>query len=87
MISEVGQSHPAPVLVTNMILVAVHSDPRFDVEFQWENLDAADISDNSRNELRNSIVQKYRNRKLDLIVLEGPDPLRFLAEPTKKFAE
>jgi signal transduction histidine kinase len=83
-ISEVGHSHPGPVLVTNTILVALHSDPRFDVEFLWENLDATDISDDLRNERRNSIVQKYRNRKLDLIVLVGPDPLRLLTEPSKR---
>jgi signal transduction histidine kinase len=85
MINEVGYSHPGPVLVTNMILVALHSDPRFDVEFQWENLDAADISDDSRNKLRDSVIEKYRNSKLDLIVLVGPDPLRFLSEPSKNF--
>ncbi|MGC1448862.1 MAG: ATP-binding protein [Candidatus Sulfotelmatobacter sp.] len=85
MISEVGYSSPGPVLVTNMILMALHSDPRFEAELQWENLDAADISEDSRNNLRESIARKYRNRKLDLIVLVGPDPLQFLAEPSKMF--
>jgi signal transduction histidine kinase len=81
MINELGQSHPGPVVVTNKILIALHSDPRFDVEFYWENLDAADRSDDSLNELRDSILQKYRDHKLDLIVLLGPDPLRLFAEP------
>jgi signal transduction histidine kinase len=85
MITEVGHSHPGPVIVTNAIVSAMQSDSRFEEEFQWENLDAVDISDDSLNELRDSIVQKYRNQKLDLIVLEGPDPLRFLAEPAKPF--
>ena len=85
MINEVGQSHPGPVIVTNAIVSAMQSDPRFEEEFHWENLDAIDISDDSLNELRDSIAQKYRNQKLDLIVLLGPDPLRFLAEPSKPF--
>ena len=39
--------------------------------YHWENLDAIDISDDSLNELRDSIAQKYRNQKLDLIVVLG----------------
>jgi len=85
MIIEIGQSHPAPMLVTNQILSALRSDPRFDAELHWENLDAIDLSDDSRNELRDAIVRKYRNRKWDLIVLVGPDPLRLLAEPSRTF--
>ena len=40
MINVIGQSHPGPVIVTNLILSALHSDPRFQVEFYWEDLDA-----------------------------------------------
>src|SRR5215472_10792873 len=69
MISELGHSHPGPVMVTNQILASLLADPRFDVEFHWENLDAADILDNSRNQLRESIVRKYRDHNFDLIVL------------------
>ncbi len=85
MIMEIGQSHPAPALVTNQILSALGSDPRFDAELHWENLDAIDLSDDSRNELRDGIVRKYRNLKWDLIVLVGPDPLRLFAEPSRTF--
>jgi len=85
MIVEIGQSHPAPVLVTNQIISALGSDPRFDADLHWENLDATDISDDARNELRDAIVRKYRNLKWDLIVVAGPDPLRLLAEPSRTF--
>ncbi len=85
MIIEIGQSHPAPALVTNQILSALSSDPRFDAELHWENLDAIDIADDARNELRDGIVRKYRNLKWDLIVLVGPDPLRLFAEPSRTF--
>jgi signal transduction histidine kinase len=85
MINEVGQSHPGPVIVTNAIVLALQSDQRFEEEFHWENLDAVDISDDSLNELRDSIIQKYRSNKVDLIVLLGPDPLRLLLDPSKPF--
>ena len=85
MIIEIGQSSPAPALVTNRILSALGSDPRFDAELYWENLDAIDISDDLGNELREGIARKYRNRKLDLIVLVGPDPLRLFAGPSRTF--
>ena len=76
---RIGQSHPAPALVTNQILLALSTDPRFYAELHWENLDAIDISDDARNELRDGIVRKYRNLNWDLIVLVGPDPLRLFA--------
>ena len=85
MINEVGQSHPGPVIVTNAIVLELQSDQRFEEEFHWENLDAVDISDDSLNELRDSIIQKYSRYKLDLIVLLGPDPLRLLLDPSKPF--
>ena len=82
---EIGQSHPAPVLVTNQILSALGSDASVDAELHWENLDAIDISDDARNELRDGIVRKYRNLTWDLIVLVGPDPLRLFAESSRAF--
>lgn len=81
MINELGQSHPGPVVVTNLILSALHSDPRFQVEFHWENLDSIYQSDDSLKEQRDLLVRKYQHRKLDLIVLLGPDPIRLLGEP------
>jgi len=85
MISELGQSDPGSAAVTNAIVFALHVDTQFDEEVHWENLDAADISDDSRNKLRDAIVQKYRDHKFDVIVMLGPDPLRLLASPSKKF--
>ena len=85
MINEVGQSHPGPSIVTNAIVSALQADPQFEEEFHWENLDAVDKSDESLNELRDSIAQKYRDNKPDVIVLLGPDPLRLLLDPSKPF--
>ncbi len=84
MISVVGQSHPGPVIVTNLILSALHSDPRLQVEFYWENLDAIYHPDDWQEQL-DSVVQQYRHRKLDLILLLGPHAMQILAEPKTIF--
>ena len=84
MISIVGQSHPGPVIVTNLILSALHSDPRFQVEFYWENLDAVYHPEEWQEQL-DSVVQQYRHLKLDLIVLMGPNAIQLLAEPKAIF--
>jgi len=85
MINELGPSHPGPVLVTNRILSALYADPRFQLEFYTENLDAVDASDEARADRRNWLIQKYRDTRLDLIILIGPDPFRLLAGPPALF--
>ena len=84
MISIMGQSHPGPVVVTNLVVSALHSDPRFQVEFYWEDLDAVYHPEEWQEQL-DAIVQQYRHRKLDLILLMGPDAIRLLAEPKAIF--
>ena len=84
MINIVGQSHPGPMIVTNLVLSALHSDPRFQVEFYWEDLDAVYHPEEWQEQL-DAIVQQYRHRKLDLIVLMGPDAIRILQEPKPIF--
>ena len=84
MINIVGQSHPGPMVVTNLILSTLHSDPRFQVEFYWEDLDAVYHPEELQEQL-DSVVQQYRHRKLDLIVLLGPNLIQILAEPETIF--
>jgi len=84
MINIIGQSHPGPVVVTNLILSALHSDPRFQVEFYWENLDAVYHPEEWQEQL-DAVVQRYRHRKLDLIVLLGPNAIQILAKPKTIF--
>ncbi len=84
MINVVGQSHPGPVMVTNLILSALHSDPRLQVEFYWENLDAVYHPEEWQEQL-DAILQQYRHRKLDLIVLVGPNAIKIVTEPKTIF--
>jgi hypothetical protein len=72
-INELGQSHPGPAFVTNQLHSALDLDKRFQEEIYTENLDAADLSDDELNERRDSLVQKYRHHRLDVIVAVGPD--------------
>ena len=84
MISIVGPSHPGPVIVSNQIVSALHSDARFQVEFYWENLDTIYRPEEWQQQL-DSLVEQYRHVKLDLIVLVGPNAIRILAEPKAVF--
>ncbi len=85
-ISIIGPSHPGPVIVANQIELALHADPRFQVEFYWENLDAIYHPEEWQEQI-DSLVGQYRHLKLDLIVLVGPNAIRLLAEPKAIFPD
>ena len=82
-ITELGLSHPGIAVVTNQIDSALTFDQSFQEEIYTENLDAADLSEDELNERRDSLVHKYGNTKLDLMVLVGPDPIRVFGKPSK----
>ena len=82
-ITEVGLSHPGMALVTNQIHSALNLDPRFQEEVYTENLDAADLSEDLLKERHDSVLQEYRHKRLDVIVLVGPDPIRIFGGPSK----
>jgi hypothetical protein len=82
-VTELGLSHPGMALVTNQIHSALNLDQRFQEQVYTENLDAADLSEDLLKERRDSLVQEYRHKRLDLIVLVGPDPIRIFGELSK----
>ncbi len=83
MLSITGPSHPAPTLVSNQIVSALHTDPRFQVEFYWENLNSIYHPEELQQRI-DLLVSQYRHVKLDLIVLVG-GATQFLAEPKALF--
>jgi len=83
MLSMTGPSHPAPTLVSNQIVSALHTDPRFQVEFYWENLNSIYHPEELQQRI-DLLVSQYRLVKLDLIVLVG-GATQFLAEPKALF--
>ena len=79
MISIVGPSHPGPAIVSDEIVSALHADPRFKIEFYWENMDVIYHPEGSQEQV-DLIVSRYRHVKLDLIVLVGPNAIQLLAQ-------
>lgn len=61
-INILGQSHPGPMIVTNLLLSALHSDPRFQAEVYLEDLDAIYHPEEWQEQL-DSVAQQYRHRK------------------------
>ena len=86
MISIVGPSHPGPAIVSDQIVSALNADPRFKIEFYWENLDAIYHPEEWQEQI-DSVVVQYRHLKLDLIVLVGPNAVQLLAEPKAIFPD
>ncbi|HXC94997.1 MAG TPA: ATP-binding protein [Edaphobacter sp.] len=84
MISILGPSHPGPTIVSDHIESALRADPRFKIEFYWENMDVI-YHPEGRQEQFDLIVSRYRHVKLDLIVLVGPNAIGLLAQPNAIF--
>jgi hypothetical protein len=82
-VTENGLSHPSMAVVINQIHSTLNLDESFQEEVYTENLDAADLSEDLLKERRDSVLQEYRHKKLDVIVLVGPDPIRIFAGPSK----
>ncbi len=57
----------------------------YQIELYNEDLESALFPDEaSQREFQEWYVRKYRDRKPDVIIAVGPDPLRFLAEIARK---
>ena len=85
-ITEVGMSHPASVLVSSEIEMALRGISDYRVEFYTESLDTMTFSDEQEQiEIREALIHKYRNHPIDAIVAMGPEAIRFLAQPSNKF--
>ena len=67
----------------SQIHAALNLDERFQEEVYTENLDAVDLSEDLLKERRDSVLQEYRHKRLDVIVLVGPDPIRIFGELSK----
>jgi signal transduction histidine kinase len=85
-ITELGASHPATILVGQQIVTELQATPGYQVEVYTESLDAmAFPNKRDQDDIRARIVNEYRGRKIDLIVAIGPSPIRFLADTQDTF--
>src|SRR5271165_4835407 len=79
-INEVGLAHPATALVTEQVMSRLAADPRYQTEFYVESLDSPLFSNETpQQHIESGLLQKYENRKIDLIVAMGPAPIKFLS--------
>ncbi len=85
-INEVGLAHPAIALVTEEVMSRLAADPRYQTEFYVESLDSPLFSDQTpQQDIEAELLQKYRNRKIDVIVATGPAPISFLLRNSETF--
>jgi signal transduction histidine kinase len=80
-VTEVGPSHALSTALTQRIVAEVEEAPSRHVEFYLESLDLLTAANGpSLPELKNWLVKKYGQQKIDAIVAIGPEAIRFLAE-------
>ena len=78
-LNEVGIAHPASALVTLRLLSQLSVNPDYQVEVYVESLDSTSVvGEASQRETETQLVQKYQNRKIDVVVVMGPAAIKFL---------
>jgi len=62
------------------------ADPRYQTEFYVESIDSPLFSQEaSQQDIEAGLIQKYKNRRIDLIIAMGPAPIRFLSQYSETF--
>jgi signal transduction histidine kinase len=85
-ITEVGISHAASILMSQELQRAFIEKPNRYVEIYTESLDVTTFSDaRAQNELRNGLILKYRDLKMDAIIAMGPEAILFVSTLPKSF--
>ena len=85
-INEVGTVHPAMALVTQSLLSRLSADGEFDVEWYLESLDTTSFVDaESQQKAQSWLFQKYQDRKIDVIVAVGPNPIKLVVQYANTF--
>jgi signal transduction histidine kinase len=80
-ITEVGFSHPAMVMIMQSLSSTLQARADWQVELYTESLDAmTSPTKGEQDAIRAQIVKRYENQNIDLIVAAGPSPVKFLAE-------
>lgn len=79
-INEVGLAHPASALITQQLVSHLSANPEYQVEFYVESIDAPLFADaDSLGEIEGWLVQKYGDRKINVVVAMGPKTIDFLS--------
>jgi len=85
-ITEVGISHAASQLISQELQKAFLGNSERHVELYTESLDMTSFSDaRAQIEVRDGLIHKYRDLKIDAMIAMGPEPIRLLAQSPNKF--
>jgi signal transduction histidine kinase len=80
MVAEMGMSSPPVFVVTREVTRILHAAPDQTIDFYFESLDTNLFSDEaSQARIENWLLEKYADRKPDVIIAAGPSSLRFIA--------
>src|ERR1700739_2196549 len=83
-IYELGFSSPAIAVIDQQVRVPLDNSP-FQIELYREFLETTLFPDpETQKRLRDSYIEKYRDRRPDVILAIGPPALRFLADSHDK---
>jgi PAS domain S-box-containing protein len=84
-INDVGRSSPEVALMDGEIQAALENTP-YRIEFYSENLEPNLFPNEvSQRKIRDWYIDKYHDRKPDLIIAVGPTSINFLADSPKMF--
>jgi len=79
-LNEVNSTYPGISIINQAIQAGLNDSP-YHLDFYAEYMDTSLFPDPAvQQELRDSYIRKYQNRKLDVIITVGPSPLKFMQE-------
>jgi PAS domain S-box-containing protein len=82
---ELGLASPAVSLIDQEIRAALDKSP-YQIELYREYLETTLFPDEaSQQEFREWYIEKYRNRRPDLIIAVGPSPIKFMVDSHGKY--
>jgi PAS domain S-box-containing protein len=84
-LNELGTAYPAINLIDQGIRTALGNSP-YKIEFYREYMETTLFSEPAdQQQIRASLLSKYRNRRPDVIITVGPSPLSFMVDAHERF--
>jgi PAS domain S-box-containing protein len=84
-LNELGTAYPAINLIDQGIRTALENSP-YKIEFYREYMETTLFSEPAdQQQIRASLLSKYRNRRPDVIITVGPSPLSFMVDAHERF--
>jgi len=85
-VSEVDVTNPAISTVTRELLSALSANRDYQIELFSESLETPAFLDQTAElKAENALINKYRDRKVDIIVAIGPNPIVFMSHFAETF--